>query len=256
MPNFKLGEHYQRTINSRVAETLENFVCGFQNGFPLTHDEVQQCIMDRDTLDKFEALWAISHDAIRRSDNLSCLLTRDVTQGLTRDCSLHLRSTSDDGFFTVKNAQPYGSSPFGADRHRFNVLDVCTLPEERIQAVVGWAHGLIRAQRLRAMALRTVGKVLSRCTSTAHLMANWPELASFANSAEDNTLRKRLAAAPAKLDRYTVSEHLLPPKKQRDAANVVLTMGAMAIPSAKNTDDAEVRGNLTQFETLPTDLVF
>lgn len=254
MPNFKLGDHYKATVRQGVVQIVENYVRGFQNGFPLTHDEVQQCTVDRDILFQFEALWTAGARTIRRSTNMTCFLGRDVTQDLKRHCMLTLSTTREDGFFTAKDATPYCPEPFGRDRSKLIALDVCSLPDERVQATVEWCHALIRATRLRQMVNVTVDRVLNVCPSTAHLMANWPALASFAKA--DPTLRKRLAAAPAKLDRYIVLEHFLPPKKQRDAANVVLTMGAMALEASKNTDEAEVKGSVLQFESKPEDPKF
>lgn len=258
MPNFKLGDHYQRIIKENVNKVLANYVQGFTNNFPLTHEEVQSCIVSRDLLSQFEMLWAAGARTINRSSGVTCLLDRDMTEGLKRHCVLVLHSSGhddQDGFFTACEAQPYmwSSDPVQLRGH-ITTCDLRGLPADRVDAVVVWAHALIRASRLHIMVNATVSAALVLCTSTAHLMALWPELASFAK--EDATLRKRLAAAPAKLERYTTYTHLMPAKKQRDAANVVLTMGAMALPSAKNTDEAEVKGNMFHFEKLPTDPTF
>ena len=255
MPNFKLGDHYKNTIKTGVNNVLLNYEKGFTNNFPLTHEEVQMCIMPREVLSQFEMLWAAGARTIRRSHGLMCLLDREATAGLTRSCVILLRSTVDFGFFTEKDAQPhFNGLQEELDRDRIARLDTRRLDADRAEAVVEWTHLLIRAIRLRNMTNVTVDRALRYCTSTANLLATWPELTTFAK--EDPTLRKRLAAPPQKLDKYRVSEHYLPPKKQRDAANVVLTMGSMALPADKNTDEAEVRASLYQFATLQTDPVF
>lgn len=255
MPNFKLGDHYKNIIKVGVSSVLENYVKGFTNNFPLTHEEVQSCIMSRETLSQFEMLWAGGVRTIRRSQGLTCLLDREATAGLKRSCALLLRSTVDFGFFTEKDAQPHiYVLQEELSRDRVTRLDLRRLDPHRRLLVIDWAHELIRATRLREMVNATVGNALTHCATTAGLLATWPELASFAK--DDGALRKRLAAPPQKLEKYRVADHWLPPKRQREAANVVLTMGAMAMSADKNTDESEVHGSILTFEKLPTDPVF
>lgn len=255
MPNFKLGDHYRNSIKNSVYGALGSYVKGFQNNFPLSHQEVQSCIMPRETLSQFETLWASGVRTIRRSSGLTCLLDREAAAGLTRSCMLTLRSTAGNGFFTEKDAQPHSYTlQEELNRDRVTRLDLRRLGPERAEAVIAWVHALIRAMRLKAMAWSTVEKALVNCNTTAHLLATWPELAAFAK--DDPTLRKRLAAPPQKLEKYRVAEGYLPPKKQRDAANVVLTIGSMAMTADENSDEAEVRGAIHIFEKLMSDPVF
>lgn len=261
MPNFKLGDHYKTIIRTGVSNVLTNHIKGFMNGFPLTHDEVQSCILSRNLLSQFEMLWASGARTIMRTKGVPTLLDHSAIEGLKRDCVLILETTRDGGedagFFTDKqtSCSMYGDMLGDTNRrNRLCLLDTQVLCADRVQALAEWAHLVVRAMRLRDMVVVTVDTTLKQCSSTAHLLASWPELATFAK--EDPLLRKRLAAPPQKLEKYRVYEGFLSPKKQRDAANVVLTMGAMALAHDKNTDEAEVRAGLYQFEKLPTDPVF
>lgn len=258
MPNFKLGDHYKTVIKDSTNKVLDNYVKGFVNNFPLTHGEVQSCIMSAELLTQFEALSSCGVKTISRSSSITCTLDREMTAGLKRSCVLLLQTTNDGGgFFTVGNSSPYlrhaDVNEVLKEGHVIE-LDLRTLPADRVQAVVDWCHMLIRATRLRGMVQATIAQALRYTGTTAHLLANWPELATFTK--EDGTLRKRLAAPPQKMDKYLVPESYLPPKKQRDAANVVLAMGAMAIEASKNTDEAEVRGSIHIWEDFPTDPTF
>ena len=165
--------------------------------------------------DVLERLQWLEHKKIEDLPSVSAfsfVLDPDKTPGLSR--TMAFKVCLDRRIFKTQPALDI----YGISKTSTQTL---TFPPEKNEALVKWAHRVLKEERLKVMCDKTVGQVVGACKTTNHIMARWPFLATVVPE-----WREKFQNPTKKLKPWAPSEGwLMLYKKRMEASEVVLNKG-------------------------------
>lgn len=250
MPNYKLSFPSKRQLERDATALTGVYVDCVRQGFPLTHEEVQGCILDADTLRIIKELEARGFEGINTTHSIQLRVTSEELPGLQREAVIGVELA--EAVFSASDRHTvYGGTPWGKDCTRVPALLAEHLSAERRVGLTRWCNETIRSRRLKSMADSTIELALMPMHCTGHVLANWPMLATLTR---DDMLRRRFQSAPTRLDRYKLDlSPFVKSSRQIQATDTIFNMALMMKPDEATPP---ARAAVLAYEKLPDDPVF
>lgn len=247
MPNFKLGSKLPNEIQQRCASLTSRTVRHMQADFPLTADEIETAVCEPDVLERLRFLKQRKIRGLPWHNRYVILLTPQGAPGLDRSAAINVDMCKqifvpDTGF----DAYYFLTKTFD---DTVTLTQTFIPPHDKAAALSKWATRALREHRRKELADKTVISVFSALHSTAHIMANWPFLATLV---EDNTWRAKLRNHPNKLDPWTWSDTMRSFWAKRiDATEIILNKALML--DDYNPDPTAPEASIVAWERLEKD---
>jgi hypothetical protein len=241
MPNYKFTYNGQTHLLGRCYTLLDKYIATVRSGFPLTHDDVQRCVMDAETLQKCMDLNELGITV----GYTGSVQFRMVGKDLKRQSviQVHLAQTVFCGVRGITHSGEWNSAASDVP-----CLDSTMVPD-KWDALVSWNTELVRATRLAQMARVTCRQFIEAAHDTTTVKMNWPLLATLPI---DGTWLARFRATniPTRAAKKHFVHVNMPPEKQIKVTESLLNMALMLdTPPAGGA----VTGSLIKWERLPGD---
>ena len=246
MPNYNLGSRFPLMLTHACAGISRNCVQHAQAGFPLTSNEIERAVCKPDVLERLQWLEHKKVEDLPSVSAFSFVLDPDKTPGLSRTMAFTARL--DRRIFSTHptlNIYPGEYKTFDKSKIPTQTL---TFPPEKNEALVKWAHRVLKEERLKVMCDKTVDQVVGACKTTNHIMARWPFLATVVPE-----WREKFQNPTKKLKPWAPSEGwLMLYKKRIEASDVVLNKG-LFLGNYKVGPDPGVTARIVAYERLAND---
>ena len=246
MPNYNLGSRFPDVLTRVCADISINCVQHTQAGFPLTSNEIERAVCKPDVLERLQWLKHKGVEDLPGVSAFSFVLDPDKTPGLSRTMAFEVRLDR-----RIFKTQPALNIYFREDK-TFNTSKIptqtLTFPPEKNEALVKWAHRVLKEERLKVMCDKTVYQVVGACKTTNHIMARWPFLATVVPE-----WREKFQNPTKKLKPWAPSEGwLMLYKKRMEASEVVLNKG-LFLGDYKVGSNPGVTARIVAYEKLAND---
>ena len=246
MPNYNLGSRFPIELTRACAGISRNCVQHAQAGFPLTSNEIERAVCKPDVLERLQWLEHKKVEDLPSVSAFSFVLDPDKTPGLSRIMAFEVRL--DRRIFRTQPAlDTYPGEYKTLDTSKISTQTL-TFPPEKNEALVKWAHRVLKEERLKVMCDKTVDQVVGACKTTNHIMARWPFLATVVPE-----WREKFQNPTKKLKPWAPSEGwLMLYKKRMEASEVVLNKG-LFLGNYKVGPNPGVTAGIVAYERLAND---
>ena len=246
MPNYNLGSRFPGVLTYTCANISRNCVQHAQAGFPLTSNEIERAVCKPDVLERLQWLEHKKVEDLPSVSAFSFVLDPDKTPGLSRTMAFEVRL--DRRIFKTQPALiTYPGEYKTLDTSKISTQTL-TFPPEKNEALVKWAHRVLKEERLKVMCDKTVDQVVGACKTTNHIMARWPFLATVVPE-----WREKFQNPTKKLKPWAPSEGwLMLYKKRMEASEVVLNKG-LFLGDYKVDPNPRVTARIVAYERLAND---
>ena len=246
MPNYNLGSRFPDVLTHACAGISRNCVQHAQAGFPLTSNEIERAVCKPDVLERLQWLEHKKVEDLPGVSAFSFVLDPDKTPGLSRTMAFEVGLDR-----SIFKTQPALNIYFG-EYKTFDTSKIptqtLTFPPEKNEALVKWAHRVLKEERLKVMCDKTVDQVVGACKTTNHIMARWPFLATVVPE-----WREKFQNPTKKLKPWAPSEGwLMLYKKRIEASDVVLNKG-LFLGNYKVGPNPGVTARIVAYERLAND---
>ena len=246
MPNYNLGSRFPDVLTHACAGISRNCVQHAQAGFPLTSNEIERAVCEPDVLERLQWLRHKGVGDLPGVSVLSFVLDPDKTPGLSRTMAFEVRL--DRRIFKTQPAPAIYIGEYKTFDTSKIPTQTFTFPPEKNEALVKWAHRVLKEERLKVMCDKTVDQVVGACKTTNHIMARWPFLATVVPE-----WREKFQNPTKKLKPWAPREGwLMLYKKRMEASEVVLNKG-LFLGDYKVGSNPGVTARIAAYERLAND---
>jgi hypothetical protein len=233
MPNYKLATDVAKNISTTAATVADQTRFYAAGAFPLTTDQVQRLILPIEDINSLTEL-ETRGVAVTKYSTQHVLFHAERWAGLQRSVVVWLRLPKE--IYASRSTNYQGGTEhkqdfeFNSEYHHTAQLAWLKDPGV-VEPVVAWLHRAVRGERLATMATLLVEDAMAHLKSTGEIMANWPNLASFAT---DPKWVPRFRNTPTgnAAKRWHMASPPLPSVKLRAAVDAVL-LGAQLLEPYK-----------------------
>jgi hypothetical protein len=262
MPVFTLNTLIKKHIAQRVATLCARPIAVARQDFPLGMATMRSLFLPDTALDAL---------AVLTNHNISLLQTGTVYMhlapgdALDRDVVLELSAPYQQFFLARHSGQGQSHTHTKLRPDAAWKLDYCSLEPipgvlsvEEMQALREWAAGVLRAERLSAMAQQTVGQAMGLLDTTAKIEMNWrflgtlvdpTEAQGYANQAVLRTWQDKLRSGCANPSRHRIYEGM-PSMIYREATETLLLQAEFLPAEVPNRRDV-IAGKLDRYYLRP-----
>jgi len=253
--NYKLRSEVIKDIRRRVKQLLERRIKYVHGAFPLSFEEIKRAVMTSDQHRLVRDLQDTGFGEFRSHNTVSAFVDR-VEYGTRRSAVVHLGLPQyclmpRQVFLQFRTDKRISAKDLHEER--VTTLYRLLLDDDQKAKLAEWTTRIIRETRLQDMTNWAAWKALDNCPTTGHLLALWPNLATFAT---DAFWRARFNNPPKRLKDFAPRASLVEMMGQEmEIADTILN-AAVALDESYELASRDVKPTLVAWEWLEKDRAY